>query len=90
MKTSQILAFIAVGISLIASANVPRLTPDPVAAVAAPAAPSAPVQLAPIVVTESDGDAATRALLAEQRKALVAEARRQVAPPRAPVPSPAP
>lgn len=89
MKTWQMLASAVVGISLIASATVPRATPAPApVAVSNPAGAEA---FTPTMPSEAQRDAATQAVLAEQRKAMIAEARaRLLAPPQDPAPATAP
>jgi len=94
MKTWQILASTVVGVSLIASATVPRparrVTASAQASVIVPPRET-PARLETLVVTVSDTVVVTTALLAEQRRALVAEARAQtratrMAPPTAVAP----
>jgi hypothetical protein len=72
MKSWKSLLFIAVGLSLIATANVP----SPIAGTTPVQALERPAQDAnPPIAAE----AATRELLAEQREAMVAEARARAA-----------
>lgn len=75
MKTWQILASAVVGLSLIASANVPRTPTTPVVA---PAPATAPQTFNPSLPADADRADATRAVLDEQRTAMVAEARARV------------